>query len=191
MLQLIRAYENNDQLRFTADQEFLPIRHSLCSELIIQLLSANKLCMMSRHFRWFIAFYTIQEFLFKYYLRSRYPDLLIIFPPFNHDKNAETTASLLIRLQYFLSLMDLYVPDDVQVRSFCVVVRNSDLDIGYNHDFSAWVIMNMTSMIVVMTIIVRWSKVQYRPIVPLRKGTSVQKRPGMARVVKESHCVRL
>jgi len=57
----------------------------------------------------------MQEFLLKYYLRSRYPDLLIIFPPFNHDKTAETSSTLAIRLQYFLSLMDLYLPNDVEV----------------------------------------------------------------------------
>jgi len=73
----------------------------------------------------------MQEFLLKYYLHSRYPDLLIIFPPFNHEKNAETSSSLAIRLQYFLSLMDLYVPDDVEVRGLCIIVRNLGLNIMY------------------------------------------------------------
>jgi len=58
----------------------------------------------------------MQEFLLKYYLHGRYPDLLIIFPPFNHEKNTETSASLTVRLQYFLSLMDLYLPNNVEVR---------------------------------------------------------------------------
>jgi len=64
----------------------------------------------------------MQEFLLKYYLRSRYPDLIIIFPPFNHDKIAETTSTLASRLQYFLSLMDIYLPNDVQVRSLYINV---------------------------------------------------------------------
>jgi len=65
----------------------------------------------------------------RYYLRSRYPDLLIIFPPFNHEKCAETNSSLANRLQYFLSLMDLYLPNDVEVRGHSIIMCNAGLNI--------------------------------------------------------------
>jgi len=58
---------------------------------------------------------TYQEYILKYYLKGEYPDLLIVIPPFSHDKKSETSDSLGIRLRYFVALLDLYLPASTSV----------------------------------------------------------------------------
>lgn len=58
---------------------------------------------------------TYQEYLLKYHLRRHVPDLLIVFPPFNHDRLSESVASLEIRLRYFVELIRLHLPQTTRL----------------------------------------------------------------------------
>lgn len=51
---------------------------------------------------------TRQEYLLKYHLKRLVPDLLLIFPPFNHDRVQESVESMAIALRYFVDLVELY-----------------------------------------------------------------------------------
>lgn len=58
---------------------------------------------------------TYQEYLLKYHLKRHVPDLLIVFPPFNHDRLSESVASLEIRLRYFVDLIRLHLPQTTRL----------------------------------------------------------------------------
>lgn len=51
---------------------------------------------------------THQEYLLKYHLKRLVPDLLVIFPPFNHDRIPESVESMALGLRYFSDLVELH-----------------------------------------------------------------------------------
>ena len=94
--------------------QFTPI-HTSPSELLQPAVNYNTFIDQLQCIVFVRYWCFVQEFLLKYYLRGRYPDLLIIFPPFNHDKKSQTSSSLAIRLKYFIDLLDLYLPASTRV----------------------------------------------------------------------------
>ena len=62
---------------------------------------------------------TTQEFMLKYVLAGRYPDVLLLFLPFHHHKpdinNGPELMIIRENLRYFKSLVDKHVPSDTKV----------------------------------------------------------------------------
>jgi hypothetical protein len=57
---------------------------------------------------------TTQEFYLKHYFTNRYPDVIIIFPPFNHMKFSSTSQNRR-ELKQFKFLVDKYVPSSTKI----------------------------------------------------------------------------
>ena len=55
-----------------------------------------------------------QEFYFKYYFKHRYPNVLVIFPPFNHDKRAKLSENR-DDLKRMKNIVDTYVPETTRI----------------------------------------------------------------------------
>ncbi len=58
---------------------------------------------------------TFQEFIFRQFLKDRYPDVLVISPTINHVKFKGTTAKFALDLNYLRGLMHLYLPETTRV----------------------------------------------------------------------------
>ncbi|KAK2155394.1 hypothetical protein LSH36_241g02017 [Paralvinella palmiformis] len=55
-----------------------------------------------------------QEFYFKYYFKNRYPDIIVLFPPFNHDKRAKMSQNR-NDTKRLKSILDDYVPRTTRI----------------------------------------------------------------------------
>ncbi|KAK2157496.1 hypothetical protein LSH36_190g03009 [Paralvinella palmiformis] len=61
---------------------------------------------------------TAQEFWLKHYLKDSYPDLLLIFLPFSHDKHSYSLIQIKAAITYFHNLVRTYVPIGTRVVYF-------------------------------------------------------------------------
>ena len=58
---------------------------------------------------------TYQEYIFKSYLKGRYPDVLIISPTLNHLKFKDSPEKFAADLDYIRTLMRLYIPEPTEI----------------------------------------------------------------------------
>ena len=58
---------------------------------------------------------TFQEFMFRQFLKDRYPNVLVISPTLNHVKFKDTAAKFALDLDYLRGLMHLYLPETTRV----------------------------------------------------------------------------
>ena len=58
---------------------------------------------------------TSQEFIFRYFLKNRYPQVFLIFLPFSHAKYNIKLDRLKMEIQYFNSLVEYYFPKTTQI----------------------------------------------------------------------------
>ena len=61
---------------------------------------------------------TTQEFWLEFYLKSHYPDLLLIFLPFSHAKHSSRLVQVKADITYFNSLIKTHVPPTTRVVYF-------------------------------------------------------------------------
>ncbi len=58
---------------------------------------------------------TYQEFVFRLFLKDRYPDVLVISPALNHVKFKDSARKFALDLDYLIGLMRLYLPRQTRI----------------------------------------------------------------------------
>ncbi len=58
---------------------------------------------------------TYQEYVFRLFLKDRYPDVLVISPTLNHVKFKDSVGKFALDMDYLRGLMSLYLPRQTQI----------------------------------------------------------------------------
>jgi hypothetical protein len=82
---------------------------------------------------------TSQEFIFRYFMKDRYPQILLIFLPFVHAKHNLKLDRVAMEIQYFKSLVEYYVPNTTKLiympsYSEFEIIRQKDIWYGRKYD---------------------------------------------------------
>ena len=102
---MTKCHFNNERSNESLIIEHIPLPHF--QEISMKMLEeVNKLDKRTIYF---------PEFIFKHYMKDNYPDLLIIFAPFNHEKRRSSQGTVTRHTQYLLGILDKYLPSTTEL----------------------------------------------------------------------------
>ena len=117
--------------RYECDMQSDDTSHEVTLEHISQTQVIDEMVTIEgndTHSKWIAT--TSQEFYFKYFLNGRYPDLLIVFLPFNHAARHSLDMNM-DQIREFKRIIDKYLPMSTKVY---FVPATSEFDEKYKKD---------------------------------------------------------
>ncbi len=58
---------------------------------------------------------TFQEYLLRYYIKNKPPDIFLMVPPFNHAKNINSIERTKVDLRFLRDLLDVFLPKESKI----------------------------------------------------------------------------